>query len=428
MKVYSAARDFESILRNTPREADAFTNMTLKWHYRSRNEDLITFSNNRFYQSELITFPSSALKGPDVGIEYFHVSNGVYARGNARNNIIEARRVADRIEHHFDTRPGMSLGVIALSQAQAAAIDLAKEELLDRRPDLEGFFDESRLDGFFIKSLESVQGDERDVMIFSIGYGRDMHGKFTMNFGPMSGESGWRRLNVAVTRARQRNEIIASFLPGDISTTTNRSANELRRYLDYSLRGIAALGLEDTGSLGGEESPFEESVSSWLRAEGYEVTTQVGSSGYRIDMAINRPGYPGQFVLGIECDGAAYHSSKTARDRDRLREEVLVGLGWKLHRIWGTAWYRNRKDEQERLRETVEAALAAPRDGLLPKPQPKGQSRVVVEDIQIPLRRNSLLGHRLRQSEREKTISKDRPLATRLSGTFGSFSTTYCRS
>ncbi len=380
----SAARDFESIL-SIAKGSGAFTNMTLKWHYRSRNEDLITFSNNRFYGSELITFPSSALKGPDVGVEYFHVPNGEYARGSARNNIIEARRVADRIEHHFDTRPNMSLGVIALSQAQASAIDLAKEELLDRRPDLESFFDESRLNGFFIKNLESVQGDERDVMIFSIGYGRDMHGKFTMNFGPMSGEGGWRRLNVAVTRARQRNEVVASFLPGDISATSNRSTNELRRYLDYALRGVAALGLEDTGSLGGEESPFEESVSGWLRSEGYEVTTQVGSSGYRIDMAINRPGHPGQFVLGIECDGAAYHSSKTARDRDRLREEVLVGLGWRLHRIWGTAWYRSRKDEQERLRQAVDAALDSPLDGLLPRPKSKTQTRVLVEDIQIPM-------------------------------------------
>lgn len=380
----SAARDFESIL-SIAKGSGAFTNLTLKWHYRSRNEDLITFSNHRFYESELITFPSSATRGPDVGVEFFLVSNGVYTRGEARNNIIEARRVADRIERHFDTRPNLSLGVITLSQTQASAIESAKEELLDRRPDLEKYFDESRLDGFFIKNLESVQGDERDVLIFSIGYGRDIHGKFTMNFGPMSGEGGWRRLNVAVTRARQRNEIVASFLPGDITSGSNRSTNELRRYLDYAFRGIPALGLEDTGSLGGAESPFEESVSEWLRSEGYEVTTQVGSSGYRIDMAINRPEHPGQFVLGIECDGAAYHSSKTARDRDRLREEVLIGLGWRLHRIWGTAWYRNRKDEQERLRAAVESALASPEGGLLTGTVSKAQNRVQVEDIQIPI-------------------------------------------
>jgi len=380
----SAARDFESIL-SIAKGSGAFTNLTLKWHYRSRNEDLITFSNNRFYGSELITFPSSALRGPDVGVEFFLVSNGIYSRGTARSNLIEARRVADRIEHHFDTRPNLSLGVIALSQSQASAIDLAKEELLDRRPDLENHFDESRLDGFFVKNLESVQGDERDVLIFSIGYGRDLHGKFTMNFGPMSGEGGWRRLNVAVTRARQRNEVIASFLPGDIAATENRSTNELRRYLDYAFRGVSALGLEDTGSLGGEESPFEESVSEYLRSEGYEVTTQVGSSGYRIDMAINRPDYPGQFVLGIECDGAAYHSSKTARDRDRLREEVLVGLGWRLHRIWGTAWYRNRREEQERLRVAVESALATPTGGLLANTRSVTESRVMVEDVQIPI-------------------------------------------
>lgn len=229
-----------------------------------------------------------------------------------------------------------------------------------------------------MKNLETVQGDERDVMIFSIGYGPDQAGKFTMNFGPINNEGGWRRLNVAVTRARYRNEIVASFTPGQISDSTQRGVTELKTYLDYAMRGLAALELNTEGSLGGPESPFEESVVSWLRSQGYLVTTQVGSSGYRIDMAIQDPQQTSRFVLGIECDGVAYHGSKTARDRDRLREEVLVGLGWKLHRIWGTAWYRHRQDEQARLKLAIDQALRVKPQGLLARPT-KAQARPAVE-------------------------------------------------
>lgn len=381
----SSARDFESVL-SIAKGCGAFTSLTLKWHYRSRHEALIAFSNNRFYQGELITFPSSQAEGPSVGVEYFLVKNGVYDRGGSRRNMNEARFVAERIVHHYDTRPGMSLGVVAFSQAQAEAIQYALDEVTLMRPDLESKFGGSRLDGLFIKNLESVQGDERDVMIFSVGYGPDVDGKLTMNFGPINRDGGWRRLNVAITRARYRNEVVASFAASQMSASNVRSVNEFRRYLDFAAHGMSALSLDDELSLGDAESPFEESVLSWLRAEGYHVTSQVGSSGYRIDMAVHHPQHPARFILGIECDGVAYHSSQTARDRDRLREQVLTGLGWTLHRIWGTTWYRHRESEQRRLKEAIEAAIAAPPQGLLPRatgsaPHPNGG--IVLEEVEL---------------------------------------------
>ena len=381
----SSAKDFESVL-SIAKGCGAFTSMTLNWHYRSRHEALIAFSNNRFYSGGLVTFPSSQAEGPDVGVDFFLVPGGQYDRGGSRRNMAEARFVARRIAHHYDTRPGMSLGVVAFSQPQADSIQLALDELLVERPDLEDHMHGSRLNALFIKNLETVQGDERDVMLFSVGYGPDSAGKLTMNFGPINRDGGWRRLNVAVTRARFRNEVIASFASSQMTTSNQRSVNEFRRYLDYAANGMSALALDDTASLGDAESPFEESVVDWLRAQGYNVTTQVGSSGYRIDMAVHHPEHPSRFVLGIECDGVQYHSSQTARDRDRLREQVLEGLGWKLHRIWGTAWYRHRKAEQDRLREAIESAISAPPRGLLPRivgQAHRNDAAIEIEEIQL---------------------------------------------
>lgn len=382
----SAAQDFESIL-GIAKGSGAFTSLTLQWHYRSRHENLIAFSNRKFYGGNLITFPSTEVDGPHVGVEYFHVTDGVYERSGTRRNLVEARFVADRVEYHFDHRPGRTLGVVAFSVAQAEAIEGAVDELRDRRPDLvDALAGTSRLDGFFVKNLENVQGDERDVMIFSVGYGPDENRKFTMNFGPINKDGGWRRLNVAVTRARYRNEVVASFHPGDMQSGGAGSVAALRAYLDYAVRGPAALEMDDASSMGDPESPFEESVLDWLRGEGYEVVTQVGASGYRIDMAVRDPRYPSRYLIGVECDGKAYHSSRAARDRDRLRESVLRGLGWRLHRIWGTAWYRHRLEEQRRLLAAIDDALRAPTDGLLAPPTGEwenGSDRAVVDLVSI---------------------------------------------
>ncbi|SHK25733.1 Part of AAA domain-containing protein [Pseudonocardia thermophila] len=356
------AQDFESVL-DLAKSSGAFKSLTLKWHYRSRHESLIAFSNHFFYGGELITFPGADDEGPDVGIEFIPVK-GVYRRGGARDNPIEARTVAERVLHHFDTRPGKSVGVVTFSETQASAVEAAVEEARRERPDLDRYFTENRLDGFFVKALESVQGDERDVMIFSIGYGPDEVGKIHMNFGPLNKPGGWRRLNVAITRARYRNEIVSSISAGDIVTSANENLMHLRRYLDFAERGKAALAL-DTSAGGDAESPFEESVIRTIRSWGYEVTPQVGTAGYRIDIAVHHPDKPGVYVLGVECDGASYHSSRVARDRDRLRDQVLTGLGWTLHRIWSTAWYHDRAGAERRLREAIETAIQAPVRGLL---------------------------------------------------------------
>ncbi|WP_427920938.1 DUF3320 domain-containing protein [Streptomyces sp. cg40] len=345
---------FESLLHAC--KAGALRDLSLRWHYRSRHEDLITFSNRSFYGNSMVTFPGALDLGDDIGVEFFP-AQGVYDRGGRRDNRLEAEFVAGRVIHHFDTRPGRTLGVVALSQAQAAAIDQAVQQARLLRPDLEHCFTEDRLDGFFVKNLESVQGDERDVMIMSIGYGPDEQNKFGTNFGPINKDGGWRRLNVAVTRARFRMEVVASFRAGRLPDSPNESVQHLKRYLEYAENGPAVLAQDVLQADAEPDSPFEESVLEVLRDWGYRVQPQVGVAGYRIDMGVRHPEFPGAYALGIECDGAMYHSSRTARDRDRLREEVLAGLGWRLHRIWGTDWYRGRAAAQLRLREAVELAV-----------------------------------------------------------------------
>ncbi|GAA2342716.1 hypothetical protein GCM10010246_30110 [Streptomyces cuspidosporus] len=349
---------FESLLDAC--KAGALNVLPLRWHYRSRHEDLITFSNREFYRNSMVTFPGATEHGNHVGVAFYHAEGGTYDRGGRRDNPVEAELVAQRVIHHFDTRPDRTLGVVALSQAQASAIDLAVQQARLSRPDLDDRFTEDRLDGFFVKNLESVQGDERDVVIMSVGYGPDEHGKLTQHFGPINKGGGWRRLNVAVTRARYRMEVVASFHGDMLGDSQNESVQYLKRYLQYAKDGPSVLAQDvvqpDDAA---PESPFEESVLNVLRDWGYDVQPQVGVAGFRIDMGLRHPDAPGSYALGIECDGAMYHSSKAARDRDRLREEVLRGLGWKLHRIWGTDWYRGRAAAEQRLREAVEQAVAA---------------------------------------------------------------------
>ncbi|RPE44413.1 AAA domain-containing protein [Streptomyces sp. Ag109_O5-1] len=351
-----ATDSFESIL-DMCKASGVLRGLPLRWHYRSRHENLIAFSNHDFYDNAMVTFPGALEQGPDIGVEFIK-ADGVYDRGGSSDNPLEAAKVAQRVIHHFDTRPEHTLGVVALSKAQAEAIEEAVQKARAARPDLDHHFTEGRLDGFFVKNLETVQGDERDVIILSIGYGPDHRGKLLSTFGPINREGGWRRLNVAVTRARRRMEVIASFHGGDLSDSANKSVQHLKRYLEYAQHGPAILQTEAAAPDAAPESPFEEEVIDVLRGWGYEVQPQVGVAGFRIDMAVRHPGAPGTYALGIECDGAMYHSSRAARDRDRLREAVLRDLGWRLHRIWGTDWYRNRRDAMARLRAAVEAACA----------------------------------------------------------------------
>jgi very-short-patch-repair endonuclease len=352
----TALDTFQSVL-DLCKAAGGLGSLPLTWHYRSRHEDLITYSNYRFYDGMLHTFPSAVFDSADLGVEHYLVP-GCYRRAGARDNPVEAGKVAELVAHHVRTRPGLSLGVVTFSTAQEDAVRAAIEE--SGRPEIVELLDHrDRLDGFFVKSLENVQGDERDVIIFSVGYGPDENGTFTMNFGPLNREGGWRRLNVAITRARRRVEIVSSFKPAQITGVTSAGPLHLRGYLDFAARGSAAL-VHDTPAGGGEPgSLFEAQVAEVIRAWGFPVHAKVGAGGYRVDLAVRHPDRPGEYLLGIECDGATYHSARTARDRDRLRDEVLHGLGWRIHRIWSISWWRDRVAQEARLRAALDLAMTA---------------------------------------------------------------------
>ena len=349
---------YESILDET---VAILPERSLRWHYRSRDEHLIAFSNIKIYNGSLITFPSSIEKAPDLGVEYVYVSNGVYDRGGKKNNMIEAKRVAQLVFEHIKKHPQRSLGVVTFSEAQQNAIDAAIRQMRLNNGAFEKFFADNVDEPFFIKNLENVQGDERDTIIFSIGYAKDSHGIMYMNFGPLSRNGGYRRLNVAITRAKYNVKLVGSIQATDIDLekTSSEGVKLLRSYIEYAQQGIVALDKElDYNYDLTFDSPFEEAVYDFLSAKGYEVVTQVGCSGFRIDMAIKNPTQKGKFAIGIECDGATYHNSRTARERDRLRQTVLEDMGWTIYRIWSTDWIKNQKSEEEKLIKTIDAALA----------------------------------------------------------------------
>ena len=333
---------------------------SLRWHYRSRHEALIAFSNFKIYNAQLITFPSSTENAPDCGVEYIYVKNGVYDRGGKKNNVIEARKVADLVFDHFRKYPNRSLGVVAFSEAQQSAIDAAIRQKRLQDPCLDKYFIEDKEEPFFIKNLENVQGDERDTIIFSIGYAKDNKGIMYMNFGPLSREGGYRRLNVAITRAKYNVKLIGSIMPTDIDLdkVSSEGVKMLRSYIEFAQQGIVALEKELTFNNYLEfDSPFEEAVYDFLQNKGYHVVTQVGCSGFRIDMAVKHPTQSGKFAIGIECDGATYHSARTARERDRLRQTILEDMGWNIYRIWSTDWIKDPKSEEEKLIRAIERAL-----------------------------------------------------------------------
>ena len=349
--------DLDSILEET---ASVLPEKSLQWHYRSRTEELIQFSNYHYYDNNLRTFPEN---DPDVetGVSFEYVEDGVYDRGGSRQNVVEAERVIDLIQDHAEERSDKSLGVVAFSSAQEQAIRDALEERRQDHPVLNAFVDQDDvLDEFFIKNLEMVQGDERDRMIFSIGYGPAQDGTISTNFGPINKTGGERRLNVAVTRAREHITVVSSMLPGEIDLSGSQStgAKHFKNYLKYARQGERTLVRNDQVSNSLDfDSEFEEAVYNALEQDGHEVVSQVESSGYSIDLAIKHPEKPGEFILGIECDGAAYHSSKTARDRDRNRQMVLEDLGWHIYRIWSPDWTSNPEQKLNQINNRVEELL-----------------------------------------------------------------------
>ena len=333
---------------------------TLRWHYRSRHEDLIAFSNNYFYDGSLVTFPSAEANHRALGVKLAFVPDGIYDRGGKRNNPKEAEVVADLVFDHFKQYPKKTLGVVTFSIAQMETIEDAIDRRLSENPEFEQFFREDRLEGFFVKNLENVQGDERDVIMFSVGYGKDATGLMTMNFGPLNKPGGERRLNVAVTRAREKTIMVTSIKASDIDLDSTKASGVaiLHHYLDYAEKGPESLELKK--SKAGYITLLEEDVAQELRAMDYKVETQVGCSDYRIDMGVIDPANPGRYLIGVECDGPTYLSSTSARDRDRLRMQVLNQLGWKIHRVWAPAWVARRESEVRKLKEALDQACQQP--------------------------------------------------------------------
>lgn len=316
----------------------------LSWHYRSRHESLIAFSNHRYYGGGLVTFPSPVTDDRAVS---FHIVNGRYEKGGARINQPEAQALVSdlvsRLKRPDFRASGLTIGVVTFNSEQQGLIEDLLDDARRKDPSLEPYFSEMELEPVFVKNLESVQGDERDIMYFSITYGPDMAGTVSMNFGPLNRDGGERRLNVAVTRARHELRVFSS-LRGeqmDLSRTKANGVRDLKHFLEFAEYGPRALAEAHRGSLGDFESPFESSVAAALGRKGWQVHTQIGASSFRVDLGVVHPDFGGRYLAGVECDGATYHRSATARDRDKLREQVLRGLGWEIVRIWSTDWWVN---------------------------------------------------------------------------------------
>ena len=351
--VAAQAKDVESILGLCC--ARGMPETMLRWHYRSRHQSLIAVSNREFYEDKLFIVPSPYLAESGLGLRFHYVPGGTYDRGGSSTNRVEAKAVCQAIVEHARQYPKLSLGVGAFSVKQRQAI-LDELELLRREhPDIEGFFHAHPHEPFFVKNLENIQGDERDAIFISVGYGPDASGFLAMNFGPLSGEGGERRLNVLISRAKQRCEVFASLHAADIdlARAPGRGVRAFKTFLQFAETGRLGLA-ERTGRE--EDSPFEEAVRRAIEGLGYEVHPQVGVAGFFVDLGIVDPAKPGRYLLGVECDGAAYHSSRSARDRDRLRQAVLEDHGWIIHRIWSTDWFQRPGEQLRKVAAVLEQA------------------------------------------------------------------------
>ncbi len=343
----------------------------LRWHYRSRHESLIAVSNHLFYDNRLIIFPSPDRERNQLGLIYHRVENAPYDRSRTRTNPGEAKAVAEAVIAHAceqlrkPKREQLTLGVAAFSVAQRDAILACVEILRRQNPSCEDFFGSHLYEPFFVKNLENVQGDERDVMIISIGYGRTSDGYLAMSFGPLNRAGGERRLNVLFTRARLRCEVFTTLSADDIdlSRTNVAGVSALKTFLTYAATGKTDIPVQTQRS---QDSVFEEQVLDALVRRGYTVHAQVGCAGFFLDLAVVDTEQPSRYILGIECDGAAYHNARSARDRDRLRQAVLEGLNWQIHRIWSTEWFRNPSVELNKVVTAIESA----RNRIRQAPQP----------------------------------------------------------
>lgn len=351
-------KDLESILDELM--SNQVRHKRLQWHYRSRHEGLITFSNRQYYDNELLTFPSAEITLG--GVKFRHLPEARYDKGKSRTNRGEAEALVAELVARLrnGSGPRYSYGVVTFSLAQQQLVENLLDEERRKYPEIEVHFgDEPPVEGeqVFVKNLENVQGDERDVIFFSICYGPDESGRVAMNFGPLNRDGGERRLNVAVTRAKQELIIFSGLRADqiDLTRTRARGVRDLKYFLDYAERGPGALAAATVASGDGDaESEFERMVADRLRTAGFEVHHQVGCSGYRIDLGILDSTNRGRYLLGVECDGATYHRAATARDRDKLRQHILEDLGWTLYRIWSTDWWHDCEAETKKLLSFIE--------------------------------------------------------------------------
>ena len=353
------ATEMESILSLC--EARGVNESMLEWHYRSRDPSLIAVSNVEFYRNRLILPPSPTESDGEYGLKLVKVP-GVYSTaskggGRPTTNRIEAEFITDRLCNLAITKPHFSVGIVTFSKSQADMITEVLE--LKRRENniLDQFLREDKNENVFVKNIENVQGDERDIILISVGYGPyEANGKLTsMNFGPINSEGGERRLNVLFSRSRVMCEVFTSFDPSDmdVKRTSKEGPVVLKKFLDFAKTGELN---ETYVSQGDADSPFEEDVADVIRDLGYDVDHQVGTAGFKIDLGVKNPTNHEHHILAVECDGATYHSALWARERDRMRQQILEGFGWQFHRIWSTDWFYQRDKEVQRLRNALEDA------------------------------------------------------------------------
>jgi len=331
----------------------------LRWHYRSQHETLIEFSNKHFYDNDLIIFPSpSHVSNDELGVKYTYVENAIYQSGTSlRINKLEAKKVVEFIERHIEKQPNYSLGIGTFNTAQRDLIQQMVDEKEKSNPLVENYLAkwQKSAEPFFIKNLESLQGDERDEIIISTTFGQDsITRKVQQRFGPINQAAGWRRLNVLITRAKKKMHVVTSLKSDDIivGENTSKGVRDLRGFLKY----LETQKLTHEPIVNGDkgfDSHFEESVYQILDDSGIQTVPQVGVAGYFIDLSVLSKN-SNNFILGIECDGATYHSSKSARDRDRLKQDVLENLGWNIYRIWSVDWYKNRENEIKKLLSVID--------------------------------------------------------------------------
>ncbi|HEY0299594.1 MAG TPA: DUF3320 domain-containing protein, partial [Arachidicoccus sp.] len=344
--------DLESILDDC--HALSVPSRQLSWHYRSQHESLIAFSNMKYYEGNLFTFPS-----PDdlaTRVHFIPVS-GTYDRGKTRQNRAEAESIVKEITRllALPEKERKSIGVVTFSSVQQTLIeDLLNEEFV-KNPSLEEINVRSP-EPLFIKNLENVQGDERDIILFSICYGPDETGHVALNFGPLNREGGWRRLNVAVSRARYLMKIYSTLRADqiDLSRTRSEGVAGLKAFLSFAEKGKSALPVKQTGSFDKKALHIiEESIAALLREKGYKVDINIGCSGYRIDMAVVHPQKPSEYLLGILFDGHNYAAAQNARDRNIVQSSVLKQLGWIIFRIWTLDWWRSKDKIMQQLLDQI---------------------------------------------------------------------------